>query len=167
LLRGAIFEQSVCLEYYCTNNQAEYEVILLGLQILSSMGVKHVEAFWDLLLVVQQVAGMFECFDGSLNGYLDKCLEIIALFDDFTVQHVSRDKIIVVNDLVYQATGFQLNRGKFGFLEKPNVSVCQTGQSGFWPMHRTIIFSTEPSSAKPDGPVFKTGGSGISRIMDE
>jgi hypothetical protein len=28
---GAIFEQSVHLEYYCTNNQAEYEVILLGL----------------------------------------------------------------------------------------------------------------------------------------
>jgi hypothetical protein len=27
-LRGAIFEQSVRLEYYCTNNQAEYEAIL-------------------------------------------------------------------------------------------------------------------------------------------
>jgi hypothetical protein len=24
--RGAIFEQSVRLEYYCTNNQAKYEV---------------------------------------------------------------------------------------------------------------------------------------------
>jgi hypothetical protein len=31
LPRGAIFEQSVRLEYYCTNNQAEYEAILLGL----------------------------------------------------------------------------------------------------------------------------------------
>jgi hypothetical protein len=29
--RGAIFEQSVHLEYYCTNNQAEYEAILLGM----------------------------------------------------------------------------------------------------------------------------------------
>jgi hypothetical protein len=29
--RGAIFEQSVRLEYFCTNNQAEYEAILLGL----------------------------------------------------------------------------------------------------------------------------------------
>jgi hypothetical protein len=57
--RGAIFEQSIHLEYYCTNNQAEYEAILLGLQILSSMGVKHVEAFSDSLFVVQQVAGMF------------------------------------------------------------------------------------------------------------
>jgi small nuclear ribonucleoprotein (snRNP)-like protein len=57
------------------------------------MGIKHVEAFGDLLLVVQQVAGVFQCFDRSLNAYLDKCLEIITLFDDFTVQHVSRDKI--------------------------------------------------------------------------
>jgi ribonuclease HI len=50
--RGAVFEQSVRLEYFCTNNQAKYEAILLGLQILCSMGVKHVEAIGDLLLVV-------------------------------------------------------------------------------------------------------------------
>ena len=51
--RGAIFEQSVRLEYFCTNNQSEYEAILLGPQILSSTSVKHVEAFDDSLLVVQ------------------------------------------------------------------------------------------------------------------
>jgi hypothetical protein len=51
--RGAVFEQSAHLEYFCTNNQAEYEPILLSLQILSSMGVKHVEAFGNSLLVVQ------------------------------------------------------------------------------------------------------------------
>jgi ribonuclease HI len=50
--RVAVFEQSVHLEFFCTNNQVEYEAILLGLQILSSMGVKHVEAFGDSLLVV-------------------------------------------------------------------------------------------------------------------
>jgi ribonuclease HI len=30
-LRGAVFEQLVHLEYVCTNNQAKYESILLGL----------------------------------------------------------------------------------------------------------------------------------------
>jgi hypothetical protein len=49
------------------------------------MSVKHVESFGDSLLVVQQVTGMFQCFGGSLNVYLDKCLKSIALFDDFTV----------------------------------------------------------------------------------
>jgi ribonuclease HI len=73
--------------------------MLLGLKILNSMGVKHLELFGDSLLVVQQVASVFQCFDGSLNAYLDKCLEIIALFDDFTVQHISRDENTVANDL--------------------------------------------------------------------
>jgi ribonuclease HI len=124
--RGAIFEQSVHLEYFCTNNQVEYEAILFSLQILSSMGIKHVKAFGDSLLVVQQVTDMFQCFDGSLNAYLNKCLEIIALFNDFTMQHVSRDESTVANNLAQQASGFQSNLGKFSFLEKPNVLVYQT-----------------------------------------
>jgi hypothetical protein len=78
---------------------------MLDLQILSSMGVKHVEAFGDSLLVVQQIAGTFQCLDGSLNAYLDKCLEIIALFDDFTIQRVFRDENIVVNNLARQTSG--------------------------------------------------------------
>jgi hypothetical protein len=83
---------------------------MLGLQILSSMSAKHVEAFGDSLLAVQQIVSVFQCFDGLLNAYLHKCLEIIALFDDFTVQHVSRDENIVVNNLVQQASDFRSNQ---------------------------------------------------------
>jgi hypothetical protein len=60
---------------------------------------------------------VFQCLDGSLNAYLDKCLEIITLLDDFTVQHVFRDENIVEIDLAQQASGFGSNRGKFSFLE--------------------------------------------------
>jgi ribonuclease HI len=101
-LRGAVFEQLVHLEYVCTNNQAKYESILLGLQILSAMGMKHVEAFEDSLLVIRQIVGTFKCLDGSLNTYLDKCLKFFALFNNFTVQHVSRGKNIVANNLAQQ-----------------------------------------------------------------
>jgi ribonuclease HI len=96
---------------------------MLGLQILSSMGIKRAEAFGDSLLVVQQVASMLQCFDGLLNAYLEKCLEIIIFFDNFIMQHVYRDENIVTNDLVQQASDFQSNRGKFSFLEKPDVLV--------------------------------------------
>jgi hypothetical protein len=109
--RGDIFEQSIHLEY------------LLVLQILSSMGVKHVEAFSDLLLVVQQVVGVFQCFNGSLNAYLDKCLVIIALSDDFIIQHISRDENTMANDLAQQASGFFIESRKFSFLEKMDVPV--------------------------------------------
>jgi ribonuclease HI len=57
--KGAIFEQSIRLQYFCTNNQSDCEAILLGLQILSSMFIKMVEAFGESLLVMQQVAGVF------------------------------------------------------------------------------------------------------------
>jgi ribonuclease HI len=165
--RWAVLEQSVRLEYFCTNNQAEYEAILLGLQIFNSMDVKSVETFGDSLLVVQQIVDMFQCFNESLNVYLDKCLKIIALFDDFTMQHVSRDENTLMNDLAQQASSFWSNRGKFRFLKKPDVPVCQTGQSSFWPMHSATVCSAEPNLAKLDVPISETGGSRISRISDE
>jgi hypothetical protein len=71
------------------------------------MGVKHVEAFGDLLLVMEQIVSTFQCFDESLNAYLDKCQEIIALFDDFIVQHGPRDENTMGNDLAQHALGFR------------------------------------------------------------
>jgi hypothetical protein len=155
------------LEYFCTNNQAEYEAIFLGVQILSSCGVKHVEAFGDSLLVVHQVADVFQCFDRSLNAYIDKCLEISTLIDDFIVQHVSMDENTVVNNLAQQALGFRSNRGKLVFWKKLDLLVCQTGQSSFCLMCSAIICSTKPHSAKPNGPASEIGGSKIYRILDE
>jgi ribonuclease HI len=53
---GAAFEFSNRLEEECMNNQVEYEALLFGLEFLQSMSVKHVDAFGDSLLVVQQVS---------------------------------------------------------------------------------------------------------------
>jgi hypothetical protein len=131
------------------------------------MNVKYVESFSDSLLVVQQVVGVFQWFDGPLNAYLNKYLEIIALFDDFTVQHVSRDENAVVNDLVQQASDFWSNRGKFSFLEKNECSGYQTRQSGFWPMCSVTIYSAGPNSVNLDDPISETGWSGIYMILDE
>jgi hypothetical protein len=136
------------------NNQAEYEAILLGLQILSFMGVKHVEAFDDSLLVTQQVVGVFQCFDGSLNAYLDKCLKIIALFDDFTGQHVSRDENTVANALAHQASGFQSNYGKFGFLEKSDVPVFDQCAVQQYILLNQVWHNQMVRFLKPEGPEF-------------
>ena len=35
---GTIFEDSCRLDYLCTNNEAEYEALLLGLEILKDAG---------------------------------------------------------------------------------------------------------------------------------
>jgi hypothetical protein len=140
---------------------------MLGLEAFSSMDVKHVETFGDSLLVLQQIPSTFQYLNGSLNAYLNKCLKNIVLFNDFTVQHISRDKNTVVNDLAQQASGLRANRGKFDFLKNPNILVCQTGQPGFQPVHSARIYSTEPNSAELDSPVSETEGSRIFRTSNK
>jgi hypothetical protein len=52
------------------------------------MGVKHVEAYGDSLLVVQQVSKVCQSLNGYLNAYLDKCLDIIYCMDEFLIYHI-------------------------------------------------------------------------------
>jgi hypothetical protein len=49
---GAELEMSSRLDFPYTNNQTEYEALLLGLIMLRSIEVKHVKAYGDSLLVV-------------------------------------------------------------------------------------------------------------------
>ena len=44
---------------------------------LDGMGIKDIDVFGDSLLVVQQVRGEFQCLDGMLRNYLDRCLDIV------------------------------------------------------------------------------------------
>jgi ribonuclease HI len=116
---GMCYEASVRLEYYCTNNQAEYNALLFGLQVMEMVGAKYVEAFGDSELVVQQVAGIYKCLDGSLNRYLDSCLDIIANFDNFAIRHIARCDNSRANDLAQQTSGYNVKRGLFLILEEP------------------------------------------------
>jgi hypothetical protein len=61
---------------------------------------------------VQQVVGIYQYFDRSLNAYLNKYLIIIALFYYFTMRHVSGDENTMANDLAQQASSFRSNHGK-------------------------------------------------------
>ena len=70
------------------------------------MGVKYVEAFGDSLLVVQQVSKVCQCYNGSLNAYFDKCLDIISSFDEFVIRHIPRKENGQTNTLVQQASGY-------------------------------------------------------------
>jgi ribonuclease HI len=87
---GVVSKALSRLDHKCTNNQIEYEALLFSLQILHDMGVKHVEAYGDSLLVVLQVSDVCQCLNGSLNDYLDKYLDIIFCMDEFVIYHVQR-----------------------------------------------------------------------------
>ncbi|XP_024156255.1 uncharacterized protein LOC112164267 [Rosa chinensis] len=52
---GDHFSYSFQLEFQCTNNQAEYEDLIIGLEVLLEMGIRDVQIFGDSLLVINQL----------------------------------------------------------------------------------------------------------------
>jgi ribonuclease HI len=128
-LIGECFEMSSRLEYFCTNNQTEYEALSFGFEILESMGVKHVEAFGDSLLVVHQVSGKYQCLDGLINACLDKCLDVIAIFDEFYMHHIYKHENSKGNDLAQQASGYNVSSKNFSTTKKPMCAHVQNLES--------------------------------------
>ncbi|XP_075651161.1 uncharacterized protein LOC142621701 [Castanea sativa] len=75
-LEGLTFEKSLRLGFLATNNEAEYEAVLVGLGMVQNMGEKSVQMFSDSQLVVGQVIGTLEARDSIMQEYLAKVKEI-------------------------------------------------------------------------------------------
>ena len=56
-----IIEKSLRLSFSATNNEAEYEALLMGMIMVQKMGGKALKVFSDSKLVVGQVKGDLEC----------------------------------------------------------------------------------------------------------
>jgi ribonuclease HI len=168
---GAYFEMASKLEYFCTNNQAKYEALLFSLEILESMDVKHVEDFDDSLLVVRQVSRKYQCLYGSLNTYLDKCLDIIARFDKFSIHHIYRHENSKANGLAQQAPDYNVSNKNFNITRKamcmhvqnlsPSVLGAETGLTDVpdiqTSLTNTPIDLTGPTN--PNNPVLENSAS--------
>jgi ribonuclease HI len=44
-----------------TNNQAEYQALIKGLELLKEICADAIEIFGDSMLVINQLAGIYEC----------------------------------------------------------------------------------------------------------
>jgi ribonuclease HI len=89
---GVNIDLSIRLEFVCTNNQVEYESLLHGLEFLRDLGARDINVFGDSNLIVQQIRDDSQCLDGVLNSYRDKYLDIIKLFDMFSIKHIPREE---------------------------------------------------------------------------
>jgi ribonuclease HI len=121
LPHGMQYELSIRLEFMCTNNQAEYEGLLHGLECLRDMGVMVMEALGDSNLVVQQINGGSQCLDETLNCYRDKCLDIIRTLEVFRISHISREENRKANELAQQASGYEIKKGLFIVEERSTI----------------------------------------------
>ena len=71
--RRTCFEFAYTIKPYATNNQAEYEAVLKGLQLLKEVEADAIEIMGYSLLVIIQLAGEYECKNDTLMVCNEKC----------------------------------------------------------------------------------------------
>ena len=67
-----IIEKPLRLGFSATNNEAEYEALLVGMTMVQKMGGKVVEIFSDSRLVMGQVQGELKARDMRMKEYLSQ-----------------------------------------------------------------------------------------------
>jgi len=65
------------------NNQAEYQALIKGLELLNEVHADAVEIFGDSMLVINQLTGIYECRSEVLIAYYERCVQLLREFKDF------------------------------------------------------------------------------------
>ena len=78
-------EKSLRLGFSATNNEVEYEVLLVGMTMVQKMGGKAMKIFSDSRLVVSQVRGELEVRDVRMQGYLSQVRHLRSGFEYFNL----------------------------------------------------------------------------------
>ena len=79
-----------------TNNTAEYEGLLAGLQAAAGLGVKHLVVRSDSLLVVKQVTK--EYGSPQMGAYLDEVRKLEQHFDGIQMEHIPRGENFIADE---------------------------------------------------------------------
>ncbi|KAJ9536419.1 hypothetical protein OSB04_un000411 [Centaurea solstitialis] len=82
---------SIRCEFKATNNEAEYEALIAGLDIALRLGARQLHVRSDSLLVVNQVNGDFQAKDSKMMSYLKAVKDRIARFEHFLIEQIPRD----------------------------------------------------------------------------
>ncbi|WP_121740780.1 ribonuclease HI [Natronorubrum halophilum] len=74
-----------------TNNQAEYEALLTALEAARDYGYDEIHVRGDSELIVKQVRGEYDTNNPELREKRVTVREILAGFDDWTLEHIPRE----------------------------------------------------------------------------
>jgi len=105
--RGKKYELSLPIVVTSTNNQAEYQALIKGLELLKEVHADAVEIFGDSMLVINHLIGIHECRSGVLIDYYERCVQLLREFKDFRLEHIPRLHNEEANRLAQHASGYQ------------------------------------------------------------
>ena len=92
------------LQYQTTNNEAEYETLLKGLELAKSLGAESVIVQGDSQLIINQVNGMCEVKEDRMKKYLNKVKQLIKKFKEASFVQLLREENMEADALAKAAS---------------------------------------------------------------
>jgi len=89
---GTRYEHALKFMFKASNNEAEYEALVAGLELCYTAGADHVQAFSDSQLVVNQLNGTYEVKDDIMTAYVQRVREAMGLLKHFSITHIPRSE---------------------------------------------------------------------------
>ena len=88
--KGIDIEYALRFGFHTSNNEAEYEAVIAGLNLAHSLEVDQLDVCSDSQLVVRQIEDTYEAKSGRMILYLQKVRELLKKFMIIQVKHVPR-----------------------------------------------------------------------------
>ena len=119
-------EYALRFGFQASNNEAEYEVVIAGLNLAHSMEANQLEACNDSQLVVKQIEDDYEAKGEKMICYIKKVRELLKKFVQVQIRHIPRAENSRVDALAKLATAPQEDldrRVSVEHLMEPSVDV--------------------------------------------
>ena len=75
-----------------TNNNAEYNALIQGLEEAKNLGADEVVVKLDSELVVKQLNGEYRVKNSDIKPLFEKTVSVLKNFKSFEIQHIDREK---------------------------------------------------------------------------
>ncbi|XP_050918952.1 uncharacterized protein LOC127136440 [Lathyrus oleraceus] len=95
---------TVRLCFKCTNNMAEYEAYIFGIEVTIDLKIKILEVYGDSALVISQVKGYWDTKDHKIIPYKEHVLKLVPYFDEITFHHIPREENQIADALATLAS---------------------------------------------------------------
>nr|CAN67795.1 hypothetical protein VITISV_009541 [Vitis vinifera] len=87
---GEHLEQAIRLGFPVSNNEAEYEAILSGLDLALALSISKLRIYSDSQLVVRHIQEEYEAKDARMARYLAKMRNTLQQFTEWTIEKIKR-----------------------------------------------------------------------------
>ena len=75
-----------------TNNEAEYEALIMGVKQAYKLHVSSLNIFADSQLVVRQIMGQYKVKNERMKTLHKQAIELLGKLENWNIEHVYRDK---------------------------------------------------------------------------